>query len=131
MFRGPAIGTMRSSHDDFPFYDGRPVNIEAKGWLVILVSVIGAFMILTLTPRFSFPSDLLPAMLFVAIPLLIARGRWLSTRSGSTEAELPTAKTMATSTSARSSAIAGKACAPKRQSAVAGQMPVSRSRSRV
>ena len=71
---------MRSLHDDFPFYDGRPVNIEAKGWLVILVSVIGAFMILTLTPRFSFPSDLLPAILFVAIPLLtlhrIAGSSW-------------------------------------------------------
>jgi membrane protease YdiL (CAAX protease family) len=73
-----ASGTL--SGQDLPFYDGTPVEIEGRGWLVIVASVLVAFLALTLIPLRSFPYNLVPTLLFVGIPLLalrvVARQRW-------------------------------------------------------
>ncbi len=65
---------------DLPFYDGMPVEIEVRGWLVLVASVLVAFLVLTLIPLRSFPYNLVPTLLFVGIPLLalrvVAGRRW-------------------------------------------------------
>ncbi|MBX9468917.1 MAG: CPBP family intramembrane metalloprotease [Rhizobium sp.] len=69
-----------ASRPDFPYYDGRPVAVEAKGWLFLLGSVAVAFVALTIIPLRAFPVSIMPALLFVAIPLIALRlvtgGNW-------------------------------------------------------
>ncbi len=55
---------------DYPFYDGRPVRIEASGWALILAACALAFVALVALPFETFPLNLLPAVLFVALPLM-------------------------------------------------------------
>lgn len=62
-----------SSERDLPFYDGVPVDIKGTGWLLIVTSVLIAFLALILIPLRSFPYNLLPTALFVGIPLLALR----------------------------------------------------------
>ncbi|MBN7804564.1 CPBP family intramembrane metalloprotease [Agrobacterium rosae] len=73
-----ASGTL--SGQDLPFYDGMPVEIKGTGWLVLVASVLVAFLALTLSPLRSFPYNLVPTLLFVCIPLLalrvVAGRRW-------------------------------------------------------
>lgn len=61
---------MMSSDRDLPFYNGKPVEIDGKGWRVLMASVAIAFLALTLTPFRSFPYNLVPALAFVGIPIL-------------------------------------------------------------
>lgn len=65
---------MMSSDRDFPFTNGKPVKIDARGWLGVLASVVIAYLVLTLIPLRSFPYNLIQAILFAAIPLLALRG---------------------------------------------------------
>ncbi|QWW76498.1 CPBP family intramembrane glutamic endopeptidase [Agrobacterium pusense] len=61
---------MMSSDRDLPFYNGKPVEIDGTGWLVLMTSVVIAFLALTLIPFRSFPYNLVPALAFVGIPIL-------------------------------------------------------------
>lgn len=61
---------MISSDRDFPFYNGKPVDIDGTGWLVLMASLVIAFLALTLVPLRTFPYNLIQTFLFVAIPLL-------------------------------------------------------------
>jgi membrane protease YdiL (CAAX protease family) len=54
---------------DFPYYDGQPVAVSALGWCAILAGVAIGFATLVSFPAASFPATLVPALLFVLIPL--------------------------------------------------------------
>jgi membrane protease YdiL (CAAX protease family) len=56
---------------DFPYYDGRPVEIAPVGWLAILAAVGVGFVLLVTLPFPHFPLNLLPAILFAGLPLLV------------------------------------------------------------
>ena len=58
-----------SEHRDLPFYDGRPVEISGRGWLVILLAVTLGLVALVAVPLRDVPLNFVPAVLFVAIPL--------------------------------------------------------------
>lgn len=64
---------MISTDRDFPFYNGKPVEIDGPGWLLVIVSLAGALLVLTLVPLRTFPYNLIPALLFVAVPVLALR----------------------------------------------------------
>jgi membrane protease YdiL (CAAX protease family) len=64
---------MISTDRDFPFYNGEPVEIDGVGWLLVVVSLAAALIALTLVPLRTFPYNLIPALLFVAIPMLALR----------------------------------------------------------
>lgn len=61
---------MMSSDRDLPFYNGKPVEIDGTGWLVLMASVAIAFLALTLIPFRTSPYNLVPALAFVGIPIL-------------------------------------------------------------
>lgn len=71
---------MISVKQDLPLYDGRPIEIGATGWLLLMGSLVVAFLSLTLIPLRTFPSNLVPALLFTGIPLLalarVAGAHW-------------------------------------------------------
>lgn len=58
---------------DFPFYNGRPIPFEGRDWLLLMGSLAVALAVLTLLPLRHFPQDIVPALLFLAIPLLALR----------------------------------------------------------
>lgn len=58
---------------DFPFYAGRPVLLEGREWLILLASLALAIAVLVMLPLRGFPQNLIPALLFVAIPLAALR----------------------------------------------------------
>jgi membrane protease YdiL (CAAX protease family) len=58
---------------DFPFYNDQPIALSGKYWLVLLGSLGLAFAVLVLLPLRSFPAKLIPASLFLIIPLLALR----------------------------------------------------------
>lgn len=64
---------MISSERDLPLYNGRPVEIEGIGWLFLMASVMIAFLALIFIPMRSFPYNIVPALLFAAIPLMVLR----------------------------------------------------------
>ncbi|WP_198935121.1 CPBP family intramembrane glutamic endopeptidase [Pararhizobium arenae] len=61
---------MISSDSDLPFYNGKPVEIAGRGWLVIMLSLVIAFLALILIPLRTFPYTVVLALLFVGIPIL-------------------------------------------------------------
>lgn len=65
---------------DFPYYDGRPVAVDGRGWALLMASLVLGFAVLTLTPPRGFPASLVPALLFAALPLaalrLVAGPQW-------------------------------------------------------
>lgn len=65
---------------DFPFYNGQPVEISGRGWLIILCAVALGFAALVALPLSSFPLNFIPPILFVAIPLgalaMVAGPHW-------------------------------------------------------
>jgi membrane protease YdiL (CAAX protease family) len=67
------LGTMIARKQDFPFYDGHPVEVSGLGWLFLLASVALAFLALVSIPLRSFPVYLVPTLLFAGIPLLALR----------------------------------------------------------
>lgn len=58
---------------DFPYYSGRPVLLSGKAWLILMTALATAFAALTLIPLQGFPQNLIPALLFLIIPLLALR----------------------------------------------------------
>ncbi|MEL5878787.1 CPBP family intramembrane glutamic endopeptidase [Cereibacter sphaeroides] len=58
---------------DFPFYNDRPIPFECRDWLLLMGALAVALAVLTLLPLRHFPQDLVPALLFLAIPLLALR----------------------------------------------------------
>lgn len=59
---------------DFPYYDGRPVLIPGGRWWLVIAAVVVAFAALIALPGFTGPVlSFIPAILFVAIPLLALR----------------------------------------------------------
>jgi hypothetical protein len=65
---------------DLPFYNGQPVEIGGRGWLIVLAAVIIAFAALIALPLPTTPLNFIPAILFVAIPLgalaMVAGPHW-------------------------------------------------------
>ncbi|OEO28251.1 CAAX protease [Devosia insulae DS-56] len=65
---------------DFPFYNGQPVEISGRGWLIVLLGVALGFAALVAVPLNSFPLNFTPPILFVAIPLgalaMVAGPHW-------------------------------------------------------
>lgn len=56
---------------DFPYYNGQPVDIRPVGWLAILAAVAAGFALLITLPFPDFPLNLVPAILFAGLPLLV------------------------------------------------------------
>lgn len=59
---------------DFPFYADQPVGVDGRGWLILMASVALAYAALVGLPLQGFPQSLIPALLFLAIPLIALRG---------------------------------------------------------
>jgi membrane protease YdiL (CAAX protease family) len=62
-----------SDRPDFPYYAGRPVALDGRAWLILMASLALALAVLVMLPLRGFPQDLIPAVLFVAIPLAALR----------------------------------------------------------
>lgn len=58
-----------SERRDFPFYNGLPVEIGGRGWLIVLAAVLVAFLLLIVLPFETVPLNYLPAILFTGLPL--------------------------------------------------------------
>jgi hypothetical protein len=58
---------------DFPFYAGLPVHLNGRHWLMLMAALVLAFGVLALLPLQGFPQSLIPALLFVILPLLALR----------------------------------------------------------
>lgn len=58
---------------DFPYYAGEPTLLEGKQWLILMAALALGFAALVLIPLGTFPLDLIPALLFLGIPLLALR----------------------------------------------------------
>lgn len=58
---------------DYPYYAGEPVLLEGRQWLILMAALALGFAALVLIPLVTFPSDLIPALLFVGLPLLALR----------------------------------------------------------
>ena len=69
-----------SERTDLPFYDGRPVEISGRGWLLVLLAVALGFAALVALPLDGAPLNFVPPLLFVAIPLgalaMVAGRHW-------------------------------------------------------
>jgi uncharacterized protein len=76
---------LEGSSGDFPFYNGNPVALSGGQWLLLMASVVVAFLLLAVPinwPGGSALGQFIPAILFPAIPLatlaFIAPGHWRS-----------------------------------------------------
>jgi membrane protease YdiL (CAAX protease family) len=58
---------------DFPFYREQPVPVGGRGWFVVMASLAVALAVITAWPLRYFPLKMVPALLFVAIPLVALR----------------------------------------------------------
>jgi len=82
--RRARFGRMIERNDgrDFPFYDGRPVEIEVWKWVVIILAAAAGFAAVALNPLTSQWGLLVGRVLFVAIPLgtfiALSKGFWRS-----------------------------------------------------
>ncbi|POF39345.1 CPBP family intramembrane metalloprotease [Pseudomonas laurylsulfativorans] len=57
--------------DDFPYYNGKPVGLSGKQWLLLMLGVLAGFLVL-IAPLPLFAGNIgqfIPATLFFAIPL--------------------------------------------------------------
>lgn len=57
--------------DDFPYYNGKPVGLSGKQWLLLMLGVLAGFLVL-MAPLPLFAGNIgqfIPATLFFAIPL--------------------------------------------------------------
>ena len=62
---------MTSGKRDFPYYNGEPVLISGRQWLLVMATVVGSYFVLTAKlPLFATRfGQFIPAILFVVIPL--------------------------------------------------------------
>lgn len=65
---------MKRARPDFPFYNGWPAPVAGRGWLAIIASLVIAFALLVLMPWRAFPLNLVLALQFVLLPLIVLRG---------------------------------------------------------
>jgi membrane protease YdiL (CAAX protease family) len=61
---------MMQPERDLPYYNGRPVEISALGWLSVLLAVAVGFVLLTRLPFVGLPLNLVPPVAFAGLPLL-------------------------------------------------------------
>lgn len=65
---------------DLPFYNGQPVEVSGRGWLIVLLATALGFVALVNVPLRDFPLNFIPAILFVALPLgtlaMVAGPHW-------------------------------------------------------
>jgi membrane protease YdiL (CAAX protease family) len=70
----------RQDTRDFPFYNGKPIELSTGQWLLIWLSAAVGMAVLMLTPEPTNIKELLPRVLFTAIPLgtliLVAKKHW-------------------------------------------------------
>ncbi|WP_327144458.1 CPBP family intramembrane glutamic endopeptidase [Nocardia sp. NBC_01327] len=70
----------RNDGDDFPFYNGVPVALSVRQWVVAIIAVVAGFVALIAIPQPNNFVALIPRALFVGIPLLtlalITRDHW-------------------------------------------------------
>ncbi|MFD4182554.1 CPBP family intramembrane glutamic endopeptidase [Rhodococcus sp. NPDC058514] len=70
----------RDDAADFPFYNGTPTTLSVGQWIAVWASVAVGFVALTQIPAPNNVVDLIPRILFVAIPLtvlaLVTRDHW-------------------------------------------------------
>jgi len=59
-----------SQKPDYPYYDGVPVEIEGRRWLLLVGSVVLAFALLITLPFPYAPLNFIPPILYTGIPLL-------------------------------------------------------------
>jgi membrane protease YdiL (CAAX protease family) len=76
------LGRLEDPGTDFPFYNGLPVALSGPQWLLVMAAVVAGFAALIVPvawPGGAF-GGLIPALLFVAIPLValayVAPGHW-------------------------------------------------------
>lgn len=58
---------------DYPYYAGQPTLLEGRQWLILMAALALGFAALVLIPVTTFPVDLIPALLFLGIPLFALR----------------------------------------------------------
>lgn len=56
---------------EFPYYDGQPVDISPAGWLVLMGSVVAAYLLLITLPLVTAELTWVPAIAFTGLPLLV------------------------------------------------------------
>lgn len=63
---------------DLPYYAGEPVDISPAGWLIVMASVVLAFLLLLALPLPTPPLNFIPAIVFTGLPLfaLMAVSGW-------------------------------------------------------
>jgi hypothetical protein len=67
---------------DFPYYDGLPVALNGRQWVLLMFGVAAGFLVLTFGLGGTVPTLLgfVPAVLYVAIPLTVlayvSKGNW-------------------------------------------------------
>lgn len=61
----------RADGQDFPYYDGDPVEVATWKWLVIVLACAAGFMALLFYPAHNDVQSLVPRLLFPAIPLAV------------------------------------------------------------
>lgn len=59
---------------DFPYCAGRPVLLSGRAWLILMASLGLGLAALTLLPMPDFPLNLIPALLFLCVPLVVLKG---------------------------------------------------------
>lgn len=68
--------------DDFPYYNGKPVGLSGKQWLLLMLGVVAGFLVL-IAPLPLFAGSVgqfIPAILFFAIPLAVLA--WVTRQHG-------------------------------------------------
>jgi uncharacterized protein len=73
-------GKRMSERIDFPFYDGKPIELTGRDWAIVIGAVGIAFVLLITLPLPDFPLSLFPPLLFAVLPLAalawVARRNW-------------------------------------------------------
>ncbi len=60
----------RKDDKDLPFYNGKPVELSVKKWILLWASVLVGFLVLIFFPASNNITSLIPRTLFLLIPLL-------------------------------------------------------------
>ncbi len=65
------IAWLERPDDDFPYYNGKPVEITGAQWWIVMLGVAAGFAVLILPPPFlrGPVTQIVPSILFFAIPL--------------------------------------------------------------
>ena len=70
----------RDDGRDFPFYDGRPVEISGARWALVVLACAAGFAVLSTVGSADQWVELVPRVLFLALPAAVfawaSRGRW-------------------------------------------------------